>query len=356
MVRGIIYKYVSPNGKIYIGQTTEEKRRRKTFFNLNKSYGGDKIDAARHKYSPENFDYEILFDAKFLTKKEATQKLDELEEYYIRMHNSYRRGYNMTYGGYTTRGYVFSPEQKKEMSIARTGRKTRPRTEDEKAQQSVLMKKKWETDSYRKLREEINKSESHKLIVSESLSGKKNGMYGKKHTEESRTKMSESRSNQKNIWFGKEKPLAYRQRIRQSLILYHEKHLVSEETKDKISKNVSIPVCKYSIEGNYLSTYLSATVAGQDNGVDPSCIIKCCKRRRKSAGGFIWKYKNEPTYDVLNENSIDVNVWIDIAEAMRLTNMTRNVIYYHIKHHNVPILKNGRRLRIHKPSLLAIKR
>ena len=57
---GIIYKYTSPSGKIYIGQTTDEKRRIKTFFNLNKSYGGKNIDNARHKYGPNKFIYEVL--------------------------------------------------------------------------------------------------------------------------------------------------------------------------------------------------------------------------------------------------------------------------------------------------------
>lgn len=62
---GIIYKYTSPVGKIYIGQTTEERRRRKTFLNLNKTYGGIKIDRAREKYGPEKFSYEVLEKLRF---------------------------------------------------------------------------------------------------------------------------------------------------------------------------------------------------------------------------------------------------------------------------------------------------
>ena len=31
---GIIYKYTSPANKVYIGQTTDERRRRKTFLDL----------------------------------------------------------------------------------------------------------------------------------------------------------------------------------------------------------------------------------------------------------------------------------------------------------------------------------
>ncbi len=144
----IIYKYVSPNGKVYIGQTTQEKRRRNTFLNINKSYGGDKIDAARRKYGPENFTYEVIYKANFSMSKEATLKLDELEEFYITVYDSYVNGYNMTYGGYTTRGFRFTPEQIDQMSRMRIGKKLRPRTEEEKAIHSAVMKAKWASDEY----------------------------------------------------------------------------------------------------------------------------------------------------------------------------------------------------------------
>lgn len=35
-MRGIIYKYTSPSGKVYIGQTTKEHQRRNTFLNEKK--------------------------------------------------------------------------------------------------------------------------------------------------------------------------------------------------------------------------------------------------------------------------------------------------------------------------------
>lgn len=46
MIRGIIYKYTSPSGKVYIGQTINEKDRRKHFLIQRLSYGGIKIDTA----------------------------------------------------------------------------------------------------------------------------------------------------------------------------------------------------------------------------------------------------------------------------------------------------------------------
>lgn len=50
MTRGIIYKYTSPSGKSYIGQTINEVQRRYDFRNLNETYAGLKIENARHKY------------------------------------------------------------------------------------------------------------------------------------------------------------------------------------------------------------------------------------------------------------------------------------------------------------------
>lgn len=46
---GIIYKYTSLSGKVYIGQTVNERKRRKKFLNLNKDYAGLKINNARYK-------------------------------------------------------------------------------------------------------------------------------------------------------------------------------------------------------------------------------------------------------------------------------------------------------------------
>ena len=66
---GIIYCYTSPSGKKYIGQTLSEIRRKSRFKNLNRNYGGEKIDNARKKYGPENFKYEVLEKQNFDNKE-----------------------------------------------------------------------------------------------------------------------------------------------------------------------------------------------------------------------------------------------------------------------------------------------
>ena len=60
-MKGIIYKYTSPSGKVYIGQTTNEKKRKRVFLNENnEDYAGLKINNARKKYGPKSFKYEVL--------------------------------------------------------------------------------------------------------------------------------------------------------------------------------------------------------------------------------------------------------------------------------------------------------
>lgn len=88
---GIIYKYTSPSGKSYIGQTIYSKKIREgkdgkeyrecpVFYN------------AIQKYGIENFSYEILEEC-------DNSLLDEKEKYYIKKYDTFNNGYNLTEGG-----------------------------------------------------------------------------------------------------------------------------------------------------------------------------------------------------------------------------------------------------------------
>jgi len=104
-MRGIIYKYTAPNGKIYIGQTTNEKKRKKAHKNI--SYNPKIKDYDTHfhrairKYGFDSFKYEVLFWT--ISKSEENMKvvLDTLEKFYIHKYNTFdpRFGYNMIKGG-----------------------------------------------------------------------------------------------------------------------------------------------------------------------------------------------------------------------------------------------------------------
>lgn len=124
MGTGIIYKYTSPSGKIYIGQTIDEHKRRNKFFNLKESYAGAYINNARKKYGPENFKYEVL-----VTTDQSN--LDRLEKYYIKLFKSDCKefGYNLTIGGGGTMGYTMSEEERLKRSILNKERNIKPSAE-----------------------------------------------------------------------------------------------------------------------------------------------------------------------------------------------------------------------------------
>lgn len=65
------------------------------------------------------------------------------------------------------------------------------------------------------------------------------------------------------------------------------KQNMSEETKQKMS----IAVLQYSKDGKFIAEYYGAREAEKQTGVNNGHICKCCKDKRKSAGGYIWKYK-----------------------------------------------------------------
>ena len=72
----------------------------------------------------------------------------------------------------------------------------------------------------------------------------------------------------------------------------------SKKTKRKMSEakigNHNRPqksVLQLSINGEFIAEYPSTREAERQTGISNSNICQCCKGNRKSAGGFIWKYK-----------------------------------------------------------------
>ena len=52
------------------------------------------------------------------------------------------------------------------------------------------------------------------------------------------------------------------------------------------------PVLQYSLEGKFIKRYESAGEAERLNSISRSKVGECCRGKRKTAGGYIWKYDN----------------------------------------------------------------
>lgn len=108
----IIYKAISPSGKIYIGLTSKELHIRinghKRTSNTNaKTY----FHKAIKKYGIINFKWKII------ERNEDLNIAKKNEKYYIKLYKSNIEGYNLTQGGDGVCGYKFSDEDKKYISM-----------------------------------------------------------------------------------------------------------------------------------------------------------------------------------------------------------------------------------------------
>ena len=223
-----VYRHISPSGKIYIGITSRDPKRR---WNCGKSYEHCvKFYAAIQKYGWDNIKHEILFTS---LSEERAKKLEiELIRHYKWMSISY----NLTDGGDGWLGYHHSDVTKEKLSLLNSG------------ENNPMYGKHLSEEAKQKLREQ-------------NL-GELNPMFGKAHSEEAKQNISQKNKKPKPEGFG-----------------------------DKIRKARSKPIEQYDKEGNLIACYESSKQAGAALSYDNSSITKCCNGKLAHYKGYIWKYK-----------------------------------------------------------------
>ena len=102
-----------------------------------------------------------------------------------------------------------------------------------------------------------------------TMKGKDHPFYGKKRSEQTKKKLSEAL---------KGRPLS---RPR------------TKEHQRKIGEALKIPVAQYNKNSEFIKEWCSATEAAKSLGIQRANITTACTGKRKSAGGFVWKYKDE---------------------------------------------------------------
>lgn len=66
---------------------------------------------------------------------------------------------------------------------------------------------------------------------------------------------------------------------------------LQKEARSEKSTWLYTPVIQYDKNNNYIAEYNSITEAQNKTGINKSNISACCKNKTKTAGGYIWKYK-----------------------------------------------------------------
>lgn len=119
---GIIYKYTSPSGKIYIGQTARPSARKAEHLYNASNKCVTIFHKAIKKYGWENFQYEVIQTIRCASKEQLKIALGKAEQEMIQRYNCLAPfGYNQAVGGEGPLGYKHSEEAKRQMSISHTG-------------------------------------------------------------------------------------------------------------------------------------------------------------------------------------------------------------------------------------------
>lgn len=120
MKTGLIYMYIAPNGKKYVGQTIcfskRDKQHRIDAYDKNSASYDCAFHRAIRKYGYDSFKLVIL------ENNIPREMLDEQEIYWIKEMNSFGKdGYNMTAGGCGNLGRVWTTEMRKKASLSKQG-------------------------------------------------------------------------------------------------------------------------------------------------------------------------------------------------------------------------------------------
>jgi group I intron endonuclease len=203
MSYGIIYIAKNlTNGKVYVGKTTQTIEKRKWEHNNRAKLGWEQlIYKAIRKYGSNSFQWSVIEHC------DNEESINNREEFWIKHYNSYigepnSNGYNMTTGGEGTSGHKLSEETKRKMS--------------------------------------------------ESKTGERNPMYGKKVSEE---------TIKKTVKYGSD-------------------------------NGMSKAVIQLTMDGLFVAEHETVVEASNSVDGDKSTIVKCCKGTRKSHKGYRWSYKD----------------------------------------------------------------
>lgn len=228
-----VYKHTSPSGKVYIGITSKEPKQR--WQNGNGYWSNKHFFSAIKKYGWDNIKHEVLITG--LTEEEAKAKEKELIAYYDCMSP---KGYNQTEGGDGCKGWKMTREQRERISKRLKGKKRPP-----------------------EMREFLRQRQLGKKHTEESKKKMSKSQTGRKHTSESIAKMKE-------IWKDRDFPEEYRLKA----VEMHKK-----------------PILQYTLDGEFVKEWDSATTVQNELGIERHSIYRCLNGKSKSCAGFLWKRK-----------------------------------------------------------------
>lgn len=257
-----IYKIINPKGKIYIGQSTNIERRKNTYKNF-QIKDQPKIYNSIKKYGWENHVFEII-------EKCSILQLNERETHWKLSYLKQVKGVwdlVLFCNLYDTGGGPLSKETKQKISESNKG-------------------KKYSKESCNKISEKLkgrkfSKETLNKMSQPRSENAKNNMKYPKSITHS----LNISKNNK-----GKPQPLEFINKLKKS----NEKHyMLGSDRNRKISQSLSKPIYQYDKNMKFIKEWDNITEAciKLSNTKNDSGIGLVCNGKRKTAYGYIWRFK-----------------------------------------------------------------
>jgi group I intron endonuclease len=225
-----IYKITSPSGKVYVGQSINIRNRKYHHKSKTDKQKGPKLYRSIMKYGWENHVFEIIEEG-------VIGKLDERETYWKQYYLDLVNG-----------------DWSKVLFCDLHDRGGGPRSEETK--------------------QKISKSNIGRIVSIDTREKKRISMLGKTASLNTKEKMRQAsigktKSNQHKI-----NMMLNRNNVIKGIKLANSK-----------------PINQYDLEGNFIKEWESIIEAKKYIGKGD--IYSCCNNRQKTAGGFIWKFKNK---------------------------------------------------------------
>lgn len=346
------------NGKVYIGITSKDPHKRwGANGNQYRERHQQVFYRAIQKYGWDNFKHEIIDEN--LTKEEAeTIEINLIAQYKsnCRKYKNPEFGYNQTDGGEGSTGYVYTDEQRKRKS---EWAKERCNTDEWKKRISELMTgHKLSKEHIEKLRKFMSKAvvqlDLHGKYIAEYDSSRK--AYQVTGIDESSIRkcckgkftnaggflwayLSEWYKNPEYISAKKvkqngesivqldlcgkfiEQYISVKEASKSTGIragditscCHHRKKsacgyiwVLLDEYLNGFQPNFIVlhkrKIVQLSMDGDFIAEYNKVIEADKKLGINQSAIIRCCKGKNKSAGGFRWMYKEDYEKQLKNLN------------------------------------------------------
>lgn len=214
---GYIYKVTAPNGKVYIGQT-KNPRKRKSNYKYDKFKNQIKLwnSCQAHNWNPADT-FQIIEECFVETKI-----IDEREIYWINFYDSYKNGLNCTSGGSWGKGYQHTDEAKQKIREFRQGKKLSESSKEKVriAKLGTIMS----DEAKQKMSEaKFNMSDETKEKIGNAHKGKilsvetkeKMSLAKKQISDETKKKMRQAKSGINHPFFGRKHSEETKEKMRQ---------------------------------------------------------------------------------------------------------------------------------------------